>query len=104
MGGAIGVGATVGSAIVAPVAGTRLPSLIVPSRALTVTIIPSVSVEVAVRVPTTQGIPSSRETIAACDVIPPASVTTAAARRINGTQSGEVIAATRISPGRSRAE
>ena len=45
------------------------------------------------RVPTTHGIPSSRDTIAACEVIPPLSVTTATARRISGTQSGDVIGA-----------
>ena len=56
---------------------------------------------VAVRVPTTQGMPSSRETMAAWDVMPPASVTIAAARRMSGTQSGEVIAATSTSPGSS---
>ena len=38
------------------------------------------------------GCPSSRETIAAWHVMPPESVAIAAARRINGTQSGAVIA------------
>ena len=42
--------------------------------------------------------PSSRETIAAWQVIPPVSVTTAPARRSSGTQSGVVVGATRISP------
>ena len=42
--------------------------------------------------------PSSRETIAAWQVIPPESVTIAAERRISGTQSGAVMWVTRISP------
>ena len=50
------------------------------------------------RAPTTHGTPSSRVTIAAWQVMPPPSVTTAAARRIVGTQSGVVIGATRTSP------
>ena len=49
-------------------------------------------------VPTTQGMPSSRLTIAACAVLPPRSVTIAAARFIAGTKSGVVISATRTSP------
>ena len=49
-------------------------------------------------VPTTQGTPSSRETIAAWQVMPPESVTIAAARRISGTQSGAVMCATSTSP------
>ena len=44
------------------------------------------------------GTPSSRLTIAAWQVVPPLSVTSAPARRITGTQSGFVIGATRISP------
>ena len=42
--------------------------------------------------------PSSRETIAAWQVIPPESVTIAADFRISGTQSGAVMWVTRISP------
>ena len=57
---------------------------------------------VADRVPTIAGTPSSRLTIAAWQVLPPASVTSAAARRIVGTQSGDVIAATSTSPSTSR--
>ena len=53
--------------------------------------------------PTTQGMPSSRETIAAWQVMPPESVTIAAARRISGTQSGAVMWVTRTSPSCSRA-
>ncbi len=53
--------------------------------------------------PTTQGIPSSRETIAAWQVIPPESVTIAAALRISGTQSGAVMWVTRTSPSTSSA-
>ena len=70
-----------------------------PRRPSTVTTSPSRRVVVAVRVPTTQGTPSSRPTMAAWQVIPPPSVTTAAARRIVGTQSGCVIGATSTSPG-----
>ena len=57
---------------------------------------PSRSFVVASAVPTTQGMPSSRETIAAWQVIPPESVTIAAERRISGTQSGAVMWVTRI--------
>ena len=70
----------------------------VPSLASTTTSMPSFNVVVAFRVPTRQGMPSSRDTMAACDVMPPASVTIAAARRISGTQSGVVIDATSTSP------
>ena len=47
--------------------------------------------------------PSSRETIAAWQVIPPESVTIAAARRIRGTQSGAVMWVTSTSPSASSA-
>src|SRR5674476_1055053 len=76
------VAVMVGDATLSVVTGLAEPSLdgtapaiTVPSRPFTVTSVPSCSVRVAVRVPTTQGTPSSRETIAACDVMPPASVT-----------------------------
>jgi hypothetical protein len=46
---------------------------------------------------------SSRPTIAAWQVTPPPSVTSAAARRIVGTQSGLVMGATSTSPAASRA-
>ena len=49
-------------------------------------------------VPTTQGIPNSRETIAAWQVMPPESVTIAPARRNRGSQSGEVMCVTSTSP------
>ena len=49
-------------------------------------------------VPTMQGIPSSRLTIEAWQVIPPASVTMALAFFMAGTQSGAVMVVTRISP------
>ena len=62
---------------------------------------PSWSTDVARRVPTMHGTPSSRLTIAAWQVMPPLSVTSAPARRMTGTQSGLVIGATRISPGSS---
>ena len=52
----------------------------------------------AVRDPTTAGVPSSRETIAAWQVIPPSSVTIALTLRMAGTMSGFVILVTRMSP------
>ena len=78
-------------------AAIRSPSSTTPLPASTVTSSPSRSVSVAEPVPTRQGMPSSRETIAAWQVIPPESVTIAAARRISGTQSGVVMCATRTS-------
>ena len=53
---------------------------------------------VALPVPTMHGRPNSRDTIAACAVRPPLSVTIAATRRITGSQSGSVISATSTSP------
>ncbi len=70
----------------------------VPAVPSTVTSIPACNSRVASCVPTTHGTPSSRDTIAACDVMPPASVTIAAERRISGTQSGDVIRVTSTSP------
>ena len=49
-------------------------------------------------VPTIAGRPSSRLTIAACEVRPPWSVMIAAARFMIGIQSGSVVAVTRIEP------
>ena len=66
--------------------------------ASTVTTSPLRSVFVASCVPTTHGMPSSRETIAAWHVMPPESVTIAEARRINGTQSGAVMRVTSTAP------
>ena len=63
---------------------------------------PSRSTLVAVRVPTTQGTPSSRATMAVWQVMPPPSVTRAEARRMAGTQSGLVIGATSTSPSSRR--
>ncbi len=51
-------------------------------------------------VPTTAGIPSSRLTMAACEVLPPWSVTMAAAIFMTGSQSGVVLTDTKTSPGR----
>ena len=48
--------------------------------------------------PTMAGSPSSRLTMAACDVRPPWSVTMAAARFMIGTQSGSVVSVTKIEP------
>ena len=53
---------------------------------------------VATSVPTIQGIPSSLETIAAWQVLPPLSVTIAPAFFIIGSQSGSVIIVTKTSP------
>ncbi len=51
-----------------------------------------------VAVPSTAGRPYSRATIAACDPIPPASTTTAAARWNSGVQDGLVFGQTSTSP------
>ena len=53
-------------------------------------------------VPTIAGTPSSRLTMAACEVRPPWSVTIAAARFMIGTQSGSVVVVTRIAPSTKR--
>ena len=53
-------------------------------------------------VPTTAGIPSSRETIAAWEVRPPWSVMMPAARFMIGTQSGSVISVTSTAPSSNR--
>ncbi len=83
--------------------GTTSPASTRPPVASTVTTWSSCSVVVASRVPTTQGTPSSRATMAAWQVIPPPSVTRADARLMIGTQSGLVITATSTSPSLSRA-
>ena len=53
---------------------------------------------VAPTVPTMAGMPSSRATIAACEVRPPRSVTMPPAIFMTGSQSGSVISVTRMSP------
>jgi len=58
----------------------------------------SFNIFVASLVPTTQGVPSSLEIIAAWQVSPPSSVMIAAAFFIAGTMSGVVIFVTKISP------
>ena len=55
-------------------------------------------------VPTTAGTPCSRAMIAAWQVRPPRSVTTAAAVFITGSQSGVVVSETSTSPGRNSLE
>ena len=70
-----------------------------PSAQETVTGRPSASSRVALPVPTTAGIPSSRAMIAAWQVRPPRLVTIAAARFMIGSQSGSVMSATNTSPG-----
>ena len=78
------------------------PGLTSPESPSTVTTMPSSRTSVAVIAPTTHGTPISRATIAAWQVMPPRSVTSAAAFRMAGNQSGSVISATKISPAASR--
>ena len=59
--------------------------------------------DVARPVPTTAGRPYSRHTIAACDITPPMSVTTACTFVKIGAHAGEVMLQTRISPSRTSA-
>ena len=70
----------------------------VPFSPSTVMICPSFKIFVAFLVPTTAGVPSSRLTMAAWQVMPPSSVTMALTRRIAGTISGLVIFVTSMSP------
>src|SRR5205085_3221761 len=56
---------------------------------------------VAWPVPTTAGMPYSRATIAACDMVPPMSETAAAILPNTGPQLGAVTGHTRISPSRT---
>ena len=70
-----------------------------PSAQLTVISLPVSRTSVALPVPTTAGIPNSRLTIAAWQVLPPLFVTIAAAVFMTGSQSGVVLCAIRISPG-----
>ena len=67
------------------------------------TISPVARRRIAADAPTIAGTPSSRATMAAWQVRPPRSVTIAAAVFITGCQSGVVVSATRISPGRNAA-
>ena len=69
-----------------------------PSAQLTVTGSPLVRSWVALPLPTTAGMPSSRETMAAWLVRPPRFVTMAEAVFMIGSQSGSVMSVTRISP------
>ena len=55
---------------------------------------------VAWPVPTTAGMPYSRATIAACDIVPPMSDTAALILPNTGAQLGAVTGQTRISPSR----
>ena len=73
-----------------------------PSAQDTVTACPSAEAPVALPVPIIAGRPSSRLTMAACEVRPPWSVTMAAACFMIGTQSGSVCAVTSMSPSRKR--
>ena len=56
---------------------------------------------VAIEVPTTAGIPNSRERTAGCEVVPPVSVTRPAIFVKSTTQAGFVIWQTRMSPSRT---
>ena len=69
-----------------------------PPEASTVTSWPFLSALVALLEPTIQGMPNSRETMAAWEVRPPLSVTMALAIFIIGSQSGSVISVTNTSP------
>src|ERR671937_2339683 len=62
---------------------------------------PVLIAEVARPVPTTAGRPYSRQTIAACDITPPTSVTAALILVKIGAHAGEVAPHTRISPSRT---
>ena len=80
----------------------KIPLYTRPSSPLeqsTVISLPCLSILVAFLVPTTQGIPSSLEIIAAWQVLPPVFVTIALACFIIGTQSGSVISVTSTLPG-----
>ena len=68
-----------------------------PEEQSTVTGSPLQRIFVALPVPTIQGMPSSRETMAAWDVRPPLSVIIAPAIFIIGSQSGSVISVTNTS-------
>ena len=95
--GPAGRGAPTAEGATAGTSGTR-PDQTRPVFPSTVTSSPSCRVRVPERVPTTAGTPSSRATIAAWQVTPPESVTSAAARRTAGIQSGLVNGATSTSP------
>ena len=69
-----------------------------PSDVSTVTAWPSFNTPVPLPVPMMHGIPSSLETIAAWQVLPPLSVTIAEAILIIGSQSGSVLSVTSTSP------
>ncbi len=75
-----------------------LPSHTKPLLPSWVTILFSVRILVISPVPTTQGIPNSRDTIAAWQVTPPSSVMIPLALFIAGTMSGVVITVTKMSP------
>src|SRR3989338_1339005 len=70
----------------------------VPVDASTSTFAPSGIRRVPAFVPMMQGMPSSRETIAAWQVIPPSSVTIAAERFMAMMNEGVVLSVTRMSP------
>ena len=78
----------------------KLPLNTIPSEPVVSTVIvsPVLIFLVAFPEPTIAGMPSSRETIAACEVLPPLSVTIAAAIFIIGSQSGSVISVIKTSP------
>ncbi|OQC05573.1 MAG: hypothetical protein BWX79_02264 [Alphaproteobacteria bacterium ADurb.Bin100] len=70
-----------------------------PSAQLTVTSVSSFNSSVALPQPTTAGMPSSREMMAAWQVRPPRLVTMALARFMTGSQLGSVMSVTSTSPG-----
>src|SRR4051812_45607878 len=85
--------------VVAGVAHDRIVTT--PASPSTRTRSPVLIRAVALPVPTTAGMPYSRATIAAWDMIPPMSETVAAILPNTGVQLGEVTGATRISPSAS---
>src|SRR5664280_824698 len=72
-----------------------------PVEPSTRSIIPVLMILVACPVPTTAGMPYSRQTIAAWLITPPTSVTQAPILANAGAHDGEVVGATRISPSSS---
>lgn len=78
-------------------ARAQSPTVTVPEVPSTVTTVPLTSCWLAPVQDTTQGMPSSRLTIAAWLITAPTSVTTAAAETNSGVHEGSVALATRIS-------
>src|SRR5581483_415810 len=98
--------AGVGAAELGQQAGVRhyaSRTVTTPLEPSTRIICPVLITAVARPVPTTAGSPYSRQTMAACDITPPMSVTTALTFEKIGAHAGEVIGHTRTSPLRTAA-